>query len=217
MIIGIGCQKRVGKDTVADYLVKNYNFTKGSFAGPLKELCFLISERYNEKYSDEELLRFLAKWRSIFAPEKDFDVVFSELLTIAYTGYNHNEVYMFTMQDDKYRFLLQYVGTDLFRKVMDNFWIRSLERQLAQIPKQISVVITDVRFPNEKEFVDSIGTAVRIVRPDLETEEVHESETALLDADWKYIITNDGSLAKLYEQAEDLVMFLAEMEIRKQL
>ena len=38
-IIGILGNKRVGKDTVADYLVKNYGFIKYNFADPIKEIC----------------------------------------------------------------------------------------------------------------------------------------------------------------------------------
>lgn len=39
MIIGLGYRKQSGKDTVANYLVANYNFTKMSFARPLKDAC----------------------------------------------------------------------------------------------------------------------------------------------------------------------------------
>lgn len=39
MIIGLGYRKQSGKDTVADYLVERYSFTKASFARPLKDAC----------------------------------------------------------------------------------------------------------------------------------------------------------------------------------
>lgn len=42
LLIGIGFNKQVGKDTTADYLVKKYNFKKESFADPLKEACKII-------------------------------------------------------------------------------------------------------------------------------------------------------------------------------
>ena len=38
-LIGLVGQKGVGKDTVADYLVKNRGFQKLAFAGPLKSMC----------------------------------------------------------------------------------------------------------------------------------------------------------------------------------
>lgn len=39
MIISLSYKARVGKDTVADYLVKKYSFCKTSFADPLKRGC----------------------------------------------------------------------------------------------------------------------------------------------------------------------------------
>lgn len=38
-VIAISGYKRSGKDTIADYLVKNYGFSRVSFADPLKDLC----------------------------------------------------------------------------------------------------------------------------------------------------------------------------------
>lgn len=42
MLIGLAGLKRAGKDTVADYLVKNRGFVKYSFADPLKEACKVL-------------------------------------------------------------------------------------------------------------------------------------------------------------------------------
>lgn len=39
MVIGIAGLARSGKDTAADYLVKNYDFTKIAFANELKKMC----------------------------------------------------------------------------------------------------------------------------------------------------------------------------------
>jgi len=42
MLIGILGNKRHDKDTIADYLVKNYNFNKMSFIDPLKQCCKIL-------------------------------------------------------------------------------------------------------------------------------------------------------------------------------
>ena len=42
-LIGLLGRKRVGKDTVADYLINNYNFTKHAFANPIKEVLKIMS------------------------------------------------------------------------------------------------------------------------------------------------------------------------------
>jgi hypothetical protein len=42
LILGVGYQKRSGKDTMANYLVENHGFVRMSFADPLKEACRII-------------------------------------------------------------------------------------------------------------------------------------------------------------------------------
>ena len=42
MIIAVIGKKRSGKDTLANYLVKNYNFKKYGFGDPVKEICKLM-------------------------------------------------------------------------------------------------------------------------------------------------------------------------------
>ena len=39
VLIGLVGRKGVGKDTFADYLVKNHQFEKHAFAEPLKQIC----------------------------------------------------------------------------------------------------------------------------------------------------------------------------------
>lgn len=50
MLIALGYQARVGKDTAADFLVEHFGFVKLSFAEPLKEAI-----RITHGYSDEQL------------------------------------------------------------------------------------------------------------------------------------------------------------------
>lgn len=48
MIIGVTGIAQSGKDTVAQYLVENYGFTRKAFADKLKEFCYLISPELRE-------------------------------------------------------------------------------------------------------------------------------------------------------------------------
>lgn len=41
-IIGVAGRKYNGKDTVADYLVDKFGYTKIAFVGPLKEVCHVL-------------------------------------------------------------------------------------------------------------------------------------------------------------------------------
>ena len=57
-LIGLSGQKRVGKDTLADYLCSNHGFTKYSFAGPLKKACqeiFMLTDEQTEGIDKETM------------------------------------------------------------------------------------------------------------------------------------------------------------------
>lgn len=50
MIIGISGLKGSGKDTIADYLFNSYDYTKWSFADPIKEMMLIAFPKLNPKY-----------------------------------------------------------------------------------------------------------------------------------------------------------------------
>jgi len=79
------------------------------------------------------------------------------------------------------REMLQKVGTDWFRNTFPEVWITCLEKQLASMwVKQ--VVITDVRFLNEVQWVHSKnGVVIRLLRAPFADIDQHSSETALDD------------------------------------
>lgn len=65
MIIGLAHRAQVGKDTVGEYLVKQYGFVRHAFADPLKEevnaILSVFGRRYREE--DKEILRpLLIAW-----------------------------------------------------------------------------------------------------------------------------------------------------------
>lgn len=62
MLIGLAFQARSGKDTVADYLVRKYNFIQESFAGPLKEFI----GRQICGFSSKQLY---GEWKEVSDPE----------------------------------------------------------------------------------------------------------------------------------------------------
>ncbi len=52
LILGLAGQKRVGKDTFADYLVKNYGFMKLAFAEPIKRIACTVFNLDYDKLDD---------------------------------------------------------------------------------------------------------------------------------------------------------------------
>lgn len=55
MIIGLVGKKGAGKDTVADYIVAKYNFSKVAFATPLKNVCQAMYDLDARYFNDPNL------------------------------------------------------------------------------------------------------------------------------------------------------------------
>ena len=81
----------------------------------------------------------------------------------------------------KQRTLLQWWGTDLRRSADPDYWVRRFSGRLDASYADVSIV-TDLRFPNEADFIRSQGgVLVKVTRttpPDVNVPE-HESERAL--------------------------------------
>lgn len=134
MIVGLLGYIGSGKGTVASLLVNNYNFRQDSFASSLKDACSTIFDwPRNLLEGDTSESR---EWREIVDPW------WSEKLGIS----NFSP-----------RLALQLIGTNVLR---DNFnqdiWFLTLENRIRKNPDQ-NVVISDVRFPNEIEFIRKQG------------------------------------------------------------
>lgn len=124
------------------------------------------------------------------------------------------------------RLLLQVTGTQIGRQIIHpNIWCNSLMSEYKfsvkpNTPDYPNWIITDMRFPNELKAVkDREGITIRINRPfldhwikkeewDLETKGTvpHESETALDNAEFDYIIENDGELVDLVSKVREIML-----------
>jgi len=76
------------------------------------------------------------------------------------------------------RQMMQKVGTDMVRQMWDDdFWVKNMDMRLSQIAD--NVVISDVRFPNEAEWVRGKGgLLVRIDDGREQSSDAHASETS---------------------------------------
>lgn len=106
-----------------------------------------------------------------------------------------------------YRELAQTLGTEWGRGLHSDFWVRIAQHQVQQLwHAGSSVVITDLRFPNEAAWVLQMGgTVVRLVRGDAEPVRAHVSEqhTDALPASHELI--NNGSIATLQDQIDRMM------------
>ena len=133
-----------GKDTVANYIIKNYdNWEKDSFAGTLKDAVSAIFG-----WDRKMLAGDTPEDREIRETKDEY---WSEKL-----GY-----------DVTPRNILQRLGTDCLRcHFHKNIWVDSLEKKIKDTDKNI--IITDCRFKNEIEMLKNLGaTFIRVTRDTL--------------------------------------------------
>ena len=111
-------------------------------------------------------------------------------------------------KDEKGRTLLQYVGTDIIRNQVPDYWVDFIADMLDFFKSEWDyVLIPDCRFPNEIERMKERGFDVysmRVIRDgfksDLTEEQLkHISETALDDYTFDFVVHNDKGLEDLRE------------------
>jgi len=191
MIIGVVGFIGSGKGTVADILVQKHGFTKLSFADTVKDATAAIFgwQRSLLEGDTEESREF----------RETPDAWWTERLGYFVTP----------------RYMLQLMGTEAGRDVFHkDVWVYALERKLDMYQ---NVVIADVRFPNEIEWMHSKGGfAVRVSRgPDPEWYDtavrankeqntdlmtdypIHYSEWAWAGQIMDYQLDNNGSITML--------------------
>ena len=110
------------------------------------------------------------------------------------------------------RYFLQKIGTEMFRNQIDpDIWVLSLWLRMKSEP-ETNWVITDLRFPNEKDVLvkkwDGEVITIKVLRPGWNGKtkggiENHESEKYDIPAD--FVVNNDGSIEKLYTEVDSII------------
>ena len=114
-------------------------------------------------------------------------------------------------KDEAGRHILQYVGTDIVRKVRPDFWVEFILDIVDLFGDNWDyVIIPDTRFPNEIDMLKSRykdTLHIRVVRPDFESnltleQKNHPSETALDNVEPDYVVRNSGSIDDLRQEVK---------------
>lgn len=183
-VIGLCGPMRSGKDTIGSLLVEHHGYTRFAFADAVKECALALDPIIGIVPTDPEhkaqgpMLRLS-------------DLVARQGVEAAKA---HPEV----------RRLLQRLGTEMGREVIDpNLWVAIVAGRSADTER---VVITDLRFPNEAEWVRSIegGVVVRVYRAGTGGG-THASEALLESIDPDVGFVNGGSFGGLAAQVQTLV------------
>jgi len=219
MILGLAGKALAGKDSVADYLLDNYNFDrKIGFASNLKTACVeVFGLTYDQVLTQqgkstnlgtpaeitkpilEDLIRWMRKTHDVALESKDYSTLLGVKLL-------------------KPRDILQFVGTEVMRFYVSDYHYEVVFRSANA---DENIIITDVRFQNEAAGVlEHGGCLVRIDRPEelralhgVVLNSDHPSETALDNWDtWSYKLKNDGkTLNVLYNTVDKM---LVKLELR---
>lgn len=110
------------------------------------------------------------------------------------------------------REVMQYVGTDIFRKMDTNVWVKSTINKIIKESPELAI-ITDCRFPNEVEAIKNIGGKVlRLTRSPFLSDHISETVLDKENYDWNnfdYIINNNNY--NLYDQFSELKTILEKL------
>ncbi len=184
MLIGLHGKPRVGKDTLAAYLIKKYRLLRFGPSVPVKNTTAAMFGIPREYLDDDTM--------------KDA----------------YDDFWGMT-----YRQMAQKVGKESSRDVFgDDIWMRHVERLLLNIEHGIDqdivghvkgIILADIRYANEAEWVRKMGgTVIFVVRDNLpeSSGSEHPAEAGLpLDlAD--IVMYNNGTIADLYNEAEMIIV-----------
>ena len=210
-LILVAGKMRTGKNTFAEMFqrecdIKGYSVKLDAFAAVLKEICskeFIVLTDYLNHFAEE------VKANVPIYDDVRFDTVKRKINKVVNKIHTKDENW-FEDKNDITRLILQVVGTNLFRKyVDDNFWIKEFLKKLKDYSEKF-VIVTDVRFPNEidlpqKLVEDRTVISVKMERVTKEKSN-HLSETALDTYDWfDYTVQNDGDLELLRQSVHTII------------
>ena len=104
--------------------------------------------------------------------------------------------------------LMQTLGTEWGRDLVhpDIWQLLAHQRWLEKQAAGQGMVVSDVRFPNEANWIqEQGGLIIEVVRPGVEGVNHHVSENALEDVGLREVVVNDGSKESLEQEVVDIV------------
>lgn len=219
-VLALGGWKQNGKDTVADYLVRNCNFIKFSFASTLKDM---VSKQYNipKKVLNDSKLKEKPLIQYPVQTEDDFTKTIHTLL--------EKEFREIKIEDgDACEFVkcwtpraLMILEGSIKRSVNSGYWTKKVIDQIKQCcddalafserdhlpPVNTDFVISDLRYKSEvKQLKDAFGTNLITLRVNRfgSCPSSDPSERDLDDHIFDINLNNNSSLEDLYKKLDTM-------------
>lgn len=175
-LIGITGRAGSGKDTLADYLVRQFGYVKYSLSKPIKDI---LNERFGWTEKDWEN----RAWKEAQMPHCGASV---RNITINFSP----------------RSWAQWLGTEVGRNIGgEDVWVNMMERAWRDLLEDRSMwadalmVVPDVRFNNEARRIHELGGAViRVVRDGVADVNAHVSELGISDELVNVEVINDSDI-----------------------
>jgi hypothetical protein len=178
---------RSGKDTIAEYLIETYGYTKIAFADPLRATMAAMNPIVAARWGGDGVL---------------------------ITRYNDAiESMGYEAAKDRYpeiRRLLQTHGVAIRMHLDEDAWVNAASERIANTSGGAPIVVTDARFGNEFDRLDSAGFVfVRVLRDGQTNRDQHVSETELDKQAADHTIRNNGEdLQELHDRVAALMQEL---------
>lgn len=220
-LIGLHGKKQSGKDTTGEILSNISGYPTFAFADTLKKFCGEIfpelnyqdlwgPEKNKEKirvleidYPKERVLQSYHEYLSRFMPSITDPEVFFRFCRDVFVNNRIEFTENFIRIKDSPRRLLQLIGTEFARGINDNIWIEIAEQEYKD---QGSLIITDVRFKNEAEWIHKKGgSVIQIIgRDNSGSKDLHSSESGIPGDLIDVKLDNSGDIKDLKNGVIDL-------------
>lgn len=176
-VIGISGKKESGKDTVGDYLVKNFGYTKLSFAAALKDICKILYPFLTDKHLNDHVLK--------------------ETIQVDILDNQSPRMIMQKVGTDLFR---THYDENIWIRILND----SIRKEIKNNNKK-KFVITDVRFQNELDYIlTSFDESIifDIQRSSKNLLDEHITENGILSCKNMITIENNGTLFDLFQKID---------------
>lgn len=188
MLIAVLGRKSSGKDTFANYIINKYEFTKYSFADPLKKGIQHFFNLTDQQLTDEKLKETIdTRWG--ISPRKLFQIIGTDIFQ---------------------NVLKEYIPE--LSVNARNHWVILFNQWYTSQKSDMNVIIADARFLHEIEEIKKLGgKVIKIIRPQQINSNMNKNDSHLseLEIDMipdefiDHVIINDTNNLDTFHQKID--------------